>query len=85
MQHKSLPILFTGFSLALITLGCSEDYQPVTSSKCGEIVQHSTKILGKFAKPKAEMMKACRDSSDLQRGCAMQAKIVADLSKCAKI
>ena len=69
----------------LVFSGCSENYQPVAESKCPEVVKHTSKILGKFAKPKAEMMQQCKSYSDVQRGCAMQATIVADLAKCAKL
>ena len=85
-MHKEFPvILSTVFVSALLFTGCGENYTPLKASQCSTIVQHSAKILGKFAKPRAEMMKACKDSTDLQRGCALQAKIVADLSKCAKL
>ena len=67
----------------LFATGCSEDYIPVPATQCGEVVKHSTKILGKFAKPKNEMLRQCQNSTDLQRGCALQAKIVADLTKCS--
>ena len=69
----------------LLTSGCSEDHAPVKVSKCGEVVKHTTDILGKLAKPKAVMIKECRKMSDIQRGCAMNATIVADLVKCAKL
>jgi len=70
---------------ALLTAGCSEDYMPVPATQCAEVVKHSTKILGKFAKPKNEMLRQCQNSTDIQRGCALQAKIVADLTKCKDV
>jgi len=70
---------------ALLTTGCSEDYMPVPASQCAEVVKHSTEILGKFAKPRNEMLRQCQNSTDIQRGCALQAKIVADLTKCKDV
>ena len=69
----------------LLSTGCSEDYIPVPATKCAEVVKHSTKILGKFAKPKNEMLRQCQNSTDIQRGCALQARIVADLTKCKDV
>ena len=69
----------------IMTTGCSEDYMPVPATQCTEVVEHSTKILGKFAKPKNEMLRQCQSSTDIQRGCALQAKIVADLTKCKDV
>lgn len=69
---------------ALLVNGCT-NYEPVAASRCAEIVDHSNKILGKFAKPKAEMIKQCKEFTAEQRGCALQATIVADLAKCAKL
>jgi len=58
---------------------------PVPASQCAEVVKHSTEILGKFAKPRNEMLRQCQNSTDIQRGCALQAKIVADLTKCKDV
>lgn len=69
----------------IFTAGCSDSYDPVPSSKCSMVVKHSTDILKKLAKPKEEMIKECRKATDEQRGCVMQAKIVADLAKCTKL
>ncbi|MBT8440666.1 MAG: hypothetical protein HKP55_07830 [Gammaproteobacteria bacterium] len=82
-KTRFLPVIFT--ATLLLATGCSEDYIPVPATQCGEIVEHSTKILGKFAKPKNQMLRQCQNSTDLQRGCALQAKIVADLTKCKDI
>ena len=71
--------------LAIVSISGCTNYEPVKASKCGEIVKHSSKILGKLAKPQATMLKECRSFTDEQRGCAMQATIVADLVKCAKL
>ena len=65
--------------------GCSENYQPIPVEQCGKVVKHSTSILKKLAKPQAEMIQECRKFTDEQRGCAMQASIVADLANCAKL
>ncbi len=67
---------------ALLLTACSDNYQPLPATQCGEIVKHSTKILGKFAKPKNEMLRQCQNATDVQRGCVMQASIVSDLTKC---
>ena len=82
-NKRFFPIVFS--STILVATGCSEDYIPVPATQCAEVVKHSTKILGKFAKPRNEMLRQCQNSTDLQRGCALQAKIVADLTKCKDI
>ena len=76
----SFPVILT--AVAVMASGCSEDYKPVPATQCGEVVKHSSKILGKFAKPRNEMLRQCQNASDLQRGCVLQATIVADLTKC---
>ncbi len=83
-QKSSIPVI-AGLSIALLVPTACTNYEPVKASMCGEVVNHSTKILGKLAKPKATMLKECKSYSDEQRGCAMQASIVADLAKCAKL
>ena len=78
-------ILTSSIVITLVgTSGCT-NYEPVKASKCGEIVKHTSKILGKLAKPQATMLKECKSFTDEQRGCAMQATIVADLVKCSKL
>jgi hypothetical protein len=84
-MNNTLPFSSTVAVAMLLASGCSEDYKAVPASQCGEVVKHSTKILGKFAKPKNEMLRQCQNSTDLQRGCALQAKIVADLTKCSDL
>lgn len=81
-MHKTHYFSALLMATVLSATGCSEDYLPVPATQCGEVVKHSTKILGKFAKPKNEMLRQCQNSTDIQRGCALQAKIVADLTKC---
>jgi hypothetical protein len=84
LKHKSFLVALGFSSVLLLQSGCS-NYEPVASSKCGDIVNHTKKILGKFAKSKAVMIKECKTYSDIQRGCAMQANTVAALGKCAKL
>ena len=87
MSDKNTTLILSAAFLGLMLLsGCSENYPAVKAGKCAEIVQHTSKVLGKLnSKTKPEMLKECKNYSDEQRGCAMQAKIVADLVKCAKI
>ncbi len=91
-DKKSAKIKKTGSTVLLTSIfavinlsGCSESFQPVPVSQCGKVVKHTTSILKKLAKPQAEMIQECRKFTDEQRGCAMQASIVHDLAKCAKL
>lgn len=78
--------MLTAAMIAVINLsGCSESYKPVPVEQCGKVVKHTASILQKLAKPQAEMIQECRKFTDEQRGCALQASIVADLAKCAKL
>ena len=83
-KNSSVPVL-AGLTFVLLAPTACTNYEPVKASKCGEVVNHTSKILGKLAKPKATMLKECKNFTDEQRGCAMQASIVADLVKCAKL
>ena len=84
LQRPLTPVLLAGSLIVTVLSGCT-NYEPVSASKCAEIVRHTADILGKFAKPQATMLKECKTYTDEQRGCAMQATIVADLAKCAKL
>jgi len=86
-MNNNRSLLISAAFLGLIFMAaCSDNYAPVKAGKCGTVVQHTNKILGKLnSKTKPEMLKECKNYSDQQRGCALQAKIVADLLKCAKL
>ncbi len=75
----------TLLGISLVASGCSQNYEPAPATQCGEIVKHSAKVLGKFANPKNEMLRQCQNSTDIQRGCALKAKNVSDLSRCQSI
>lgn len=83
-RRYALILIVSLNTLLLLFSGCT-NYEPVKADKCTEIVRHSSKILGKLAKPAATMLNECKNYSDEQRGCALQATIVADLVKCAKL
>ena len=87
MRFNSTKYFIVSLVIAVAFLcGCSADYQPVSAKQCGAIVKHTSKILGKLAsKSTTEMIKECKSYTDEQRGCAMQAKIVADIVKCSKL
>ena len=84
--YKSTSLVLTFPFIAIFSLsGCSENYEPIPVGQCGKVVKHSMSILKKLAKPQAEMINECRKFTDEQRGCAMNASIVADLAKCVKL
>ena len=74
-----------GACAMIVASGCSRTYEPVAASKCEAVVDHSIEILHKLAKPRPELLRDCRKASDQQRGCIMEASIVADLAKCSKL
>jgi len=85
---SKLSSILLGGSLTLVFLlpmGCTTDYKPIKASKCGSIVKHTAKILGKIAPSSSKMLKQCKGFTDIQRGCAMEAKSTGSLLKCSKL
>ena len=73
-------------SLCVVVIAISgcENHDPLPASECPAIVKHSQSILKKLSKPTPDMMKACREMTDEQRGCVKNATIVHDLYECSK-
>ena len=66
---------------AFIIQACNS-YDPVPKSKCGKVVKHAQKVLGKFAPKYSDMMKDCKAASDSERGCIMAATKAGQVAQC---
>jgi len=86
MPYASSKILMSSLALVLLLpTACSTDYEPIKVGKCNVVVSHTSKLLGKLAKPQSEMINECKKLTDTQRGCAMEASNISALMKCKKI
>ncbi|MFT7561666.1 MAG: hypothetical protein ACI93R_003595 [Flavobacteriales bacterium] len=78
---KSLYKITGMFIGVLLVSGCS-DYDPVSVSKCPQVVSHATKVLGDFAPSHSEMMAECKKATDKERGCVMEATKTGQIAQC---